>query len=89
MEIKYPQWSIDNGGNLCYNNAFGCEDYTIEKHRLAEANWILHLLEKEWVDMNDFIPAYFVALAKAGKQKVTVLTCYHLPGDTEEKEIEL
>lgn len=52
--------------------------YTISGNRLTEKDWIKHLLEKGWVDMNTFIPAYFYALKMIGKKEVLITANYSL-----------
>ena len=44
----------------------------IGANRLRNDDWILHLLEKSWVDMNDFIPASF-----SGDEKYRHTACNH------------
>jgi hypothetical protein len=45
--------------------------YYIEKERLAE-NWLDHMREKKWNDMNKFVPAYLEACRRAGVKMVKV-----------------
>jgi hypothetical protein len=60
---KGRQWAV---------TAYGIEArdgrYAIEKARLGERNgnwsWPMHMMEKNWVDIADFVSAWLVSLAK-------------------------
>lgn len=43
--------------------------YTIHADQLRNEDWILHMTEKRWVNFNDFIPAYFLALKIIGVEE--------------------
>ena len=64
------KWQIENGGDLVNN------DYVIERERLDEDDWILHMLSKGWCDMNDFIPRYFEALESKGIKGLKIRIVY-------------
>jgi hypothetical protein len=61
-----PEWRITEDGDLEHINR-----YYIEKERLAE-NWLDHMREKKWNDMNKFVPAYLEACRRAGVKMVKV-----------------
>ena len=55
----FGKWKVTNEGDLIYDNGI----YVIDENRLKDEDWILHLMEsKGWIDLNEFIPAYFYAL---------------------------
>ena len=66
------EWTVTDEGDLV------CKDrhYLIEKERLTEMgwniNWISHMAEKKWVNLNSFIPAYLLALKRAGVKTLTI-----------------
>ncbi len=64
--LVYPDGTLEHKQN----------GYLIGANRLRNDDWILHLLEKSWVDMNDFIPAYFQAMRNAGIQHATIRFYY-------------
>lgn len=55
-------WLVEEDGSMYHRK----QDYEICAIDLKNEDWISHLLEKEWCDMNTFIPAYFYALSKVG-----------------------
>ena len=50
--------------------------YVISSDTLTEEDWIAHMLSKELVDMNTFIPAYFYALKKRGIRELRITVDY-------------
>lgn len=52
--------------------------YAISGEQLKNKDWIKHLLEKKWVDMNTFIPAYFYALKMIGQKEILITANYSL-----------
>lgn len=64
-------WKVSNKGTLTCKRDNGFT-YDIHFDRLTENNWIQHMREKIWVDMNDFIPAYFEALRRRGIKELTI-----------------
>ena len=71
--MKYGLWEVTKEGHL-----IGKDHYEISNDRLKSADWILHLSKKGWVNMNDFIPAYFEACKINKIKNVTIQTCYQL-----------
>jgi hypothetical protein len=64
------QWAVTEHGIECQDGS-----YCITKERLAETlpsplnntpDWPLHMAEKTWVDVADFLTAYLVALSLHG-----------------------
>ncbi len=53
---KNRQWAITPRGMECKKDG-----YEIEASRLHEMSWLLHMAEKKWVNMNDFVPCFFAA----------------------------
>jgi len=62
-----PEWRISDRGDIEHKK----NGYYIEKERLAE-NWLEHMAEKKWVDMNTFVPAYAEACHRAGVKTVKI-----------------
>lgn len=62
-----PDWKITKEGDLEHLNR-----YYIEAYRLGTENWLDHMREKNWVDMNKFIPAYIEACRRAGVKTVKI-----------------
>jgi hypothetical protein len=67
--IRGRQWMVTGAG---IEPADGSKSYFIEAERLTELttrsngtfyDWPIHMLEKEWVDMNDFLLVFAAALA--------------------------
>lgn len=54
------------------------EGFSIPFSELAEKDWIKHLLTKDWIDMNTFLPAYFYALRLCGKKEISITANYSL-----------
>lgn len=69
---EQKDWTISTEGELHH----GKMNYTIEASRLNEKNWILHMMEKSWVNLNTFMPAYFEACRRAGIQELPILIHY-------------
>jgi hypothetical protein len=46
-------------------------DYPIEANRLNENDWLQHMAEKTWIDLEEFIVAYALALVLHGRAKMT------------------
>ena len=66
-------WTVSDNGDLI-NTRYG---YEISAEDLIERDdWILHMMEKSWMNYNSFIPAYFKALEKLGKKEVTIKIAY-------------
>ncbi len=57
---RFGKWYVYSNGNMIYDGY-----YEIDSDSLRDTNdndWILHMFGKEWIDWNEFIPAYFQAL---------------------------
>lgn len=67
MKYKSKYWDVTEGGLEHKENG-----YFIATERLTEPNWIAHLTEKTWLDMNDFIPTYFQRLNELGIHKLDI-----------------
>ena len=70
--VSFGQWEVSSEGHLTCTE----RDYNISNWRLTKSNWILHLQSKGWVNLNDFIPAYFKALEIRGIDSVVIQTYY-------------
>jgi hypothetical protein len=53
----FGDWVVTKQGDLDYNNG----RYFISCERLKEKDWLSHMQEKGWIDLNDFIPAFWYA----------------------------
>ena len=71
QELKKGLWVTELNGDMC-----GKGFYNIAADRLTENNWFIHLLEKNWVDWNDFMPCYLQACVNAGIDAITFITHY-------------
>ena len=71
-------WDVDEDGTMTSQpvEIMHGGGYVIDGDRLTDADWILHMMEKSWVRMDTFIPAYFYALKQRGVQTVTIDTYY-------------
>lgn len=72
--MNKDEWVITVSNDLKHTGT----NYLIPADRLTEEDWILHLMEKRWFDLNTFIPAYFEALRRAGHKSVEVATTYSI-----------
>jgi len=74
----YGNWYVEENGYLYYKDQMKPVEimYDLDEKRLKEQDWILHMLEKRWCNMNDFIPAYLHACKNAGIQILTIKTYY-------------
>lgn len=70
-DATYGEWSVNTNGDLWRGN------YFIDGDRLLEKNWMIHMMEKSWINMNDFVPAYFHALRNRGYEEITQLVYYN------------
>lgn len=68
-EAYTVDWTVEDDGTMIYN---GRGRYVIEGYRLADENWLDHMSQKSWVDMNTFVPAYLRACENAGVTTVKV-----------------
>lgn len=69
--VSFGKWAVSINGDMEYDSY-----YSITAFRLKEDNWIAHLFEKNWIDFNEFIPAYFQACKNAGIQYVKIMIYY-------------
>ena len=68
----FGDWKVSKCGDMSYKKGV----YNIYDYQLPDNDWIAHMMEKEWVNLNDFMPAYFQACKNAGIQKITQLVFY-------------
>jgi hypothetical protein len=68
----FGDWKVSKSGDMSYKKGI----YNIYDYQLTQNDWIVHMLEKEWVNWNDFMPAYFQACKNAGIQNKTELVFY-------------
>lgn len=61
-ETWEKEWTVSKDGDISHKG----NEYVIASFRLGAENWIGHMAEKRWVDMNTFIPAYIEACRRAG-----------------------
>lgn len=69
MKKRDFKWKVYPDGSL------ECEDagYDITPRQLVKDDWLLmHMMEKTWVDMNEFLPAYFRAMRILGLHYKTI-----------------
>lgn len=74
---NFGEWHVTESGDMIHTDY----KYKIDGYRLVSKiddnnEWILHMMDKKWVDMNDFIPAYFHALKNLDTQYVEIKTHY-------------
>ena len=69
---EQTDWTISSRGDL-ENKKWA---YLIQAGQLREKDWILHMMEKKWCNLNTFIPAYFEACSRAGIKEMSILTNY-------------
>ena len=71
-------WVIERDGSMLHVNPSrpGYYDYYIEGDRLNEGNWVTHMIEKRWVNAQEFIRAFFTACQKRGLERVTLNANY-------------
>ena len=65
---EFNNWKVDRNGGISNERAW----YFIDPCRLGTENWIEHMSQKVWVDMNAFIPAYIEACRRAGVTNVKI-----------------
>lgn len=70
--MNFGKWKVYQNGDIDFDNGY----YFIDGSRLQDEDWIYHLLEKNWVNMNDFLPAYFQALQNVGIELIQVRSFY-------------
>lgn len=70
--VTSGKWTTDIEGNMSYDG----DRYFIEKQRISEKDWIVHLQGKRWMDWNEFIPCYLQSCINQGIGEVTIKTIY-------------
>ena len=70
--MNFGKWKVYQNGDIDFDNGY----YFIDGSRLLDEDWIYHLLEKNWVNMNDFLPAYFQALKNIDIELIQVRSFY-------------
>jgi len=75
--MQFGKWSVSLEGDLSFDNG----RYEIYSNQLKEKFWIAHLFSKNFIDWNEFIPAYFQGLKNAGIQNIEMLVYYSTPID--------
>lgn len=69
---EQQDWEISENGDLTHKK----RGYLIEAWQLKENDWLLHMMEKGWVNLNTFVPAYLEACRRAGINKISIMTHY-------------
>lgn len=67
---KIGPWSIEQDGTMVHEST----NYYIEGARLNDENWLTHMARKKWVDMKEFVDAYFTACRVRGLDRVSIRT---------------
>lgn len=71
-QTTFGDWEIDTiAGNLTYKGY-----YEIGFDVIMDQDWILHLSKKNWINFNDFIPAYFKVLSILKISELTIKINY-------------
>lgn len=63
-------WEIEKDGTMIHKDPY----YYIEGARLNDENWLTHMARKKWVDMKEFVDAYFTACRVRGLDRVSIRT---------------
>jgi len=64
-------WKVEKDGTMVHRRT----GYTITSERLGE-NWLNHMAEKNWVNMDTFVRAYIHACAVAHVDNVKIGYCF-------------
>lgn len=67
MRSKIGQWTVYKNGDMVHESG-----YDIPAYRLHDEYLVQHMIEKNWVSLGSFIPAYRKALSNAGLNDVDV-----------------
>lgn len=70
QKMQIGSWFIEPDGSMTHASPA----YDIDGARLAEGNWITHMAEKRWVDLREFVRAYFTACQIRGLRTVSLRT---------------
>lgn len=67
-DAKTNDWTVGSDGTMSHKRYY----YIIEGRSLYEGNWLDHMMQKTWVDMNTFVPAFLEACSRARVEEVRV-----------------
>ena len=70
--VTYGLWRVELDGTMTNEK----KHYVIDSDRLTEADWVVHLMKKDWCDLNTIIPAYFQAIKNIGHQYIDMIVNY-------------
>lgn len=65
------EWKMYADGGLKHKSG-----YIIEHHTLDDKDWILHIMGKIHMNLDNFIPAYFKACKHKGINELSIKTSY-------------
>lgn len=68
----FGKWLVYEHGDMMYDDAL----FIPAEKILKEDTWLIHMMIYEWIDFNDFIPAYLQACKNTGKKRVLVRTYF-------------
>lgn len=69
--MKFGKWFVDTNGDMSWDNRF-----FINADQVVEQTCIVQMFKHEWIDFNEFMPAYFQALKNKKCQYVNVQIHY-------------
>ena len=65
QESQFGKWHVSITGDLSYDG----DKYNIYEQQLEDnRDWLIHMMGKQFVDWNEFMPAYLQALKNANIQ---------------------
>lgn len=76
------QWAVTAYGIECLDGTYAIDAKRLGMMRTpSQAEWPAHMAEKEWVDMEDFMRAFSIALIrhKVKSHNVVVATAFENP----------
>ncbi|MBQ7911868.1 MAG: hypothetical protein IJ363_13925 [Clostridia bacterium] len=59
------RWFVDDKGIIWVHRPMG--DYVIYPEQFMEMDWLQHMADKSWVDLNTFVPAFQRAFRLSGQ----------------------
>lgn len=65
--LNIGKWNVNECGDICFDNY-----YHIKKDQLQQFDWIIHLMNKNWFDFNEFMPIYMQAHFNAGIKEIKI-----------------
>lgn len=65
--LSRGKWTVNKEGDIVFDGY-----YHIQKDRLQEIDWIIHLMDKTWFDFNEFMPIYMQAHFNAGIKEIKI-----------------